>query len=451
MSQALLQAWQATVRRRGLERAIVHAADGRGRTFAELDADARAWQAANIPSEDLSGRAVVFAIDNGIAWFEAFLGLLRAGAVLVPLDGAEPRGAQKRIAEQLRAGGWWDGGRLIRLESARHFRDPHVCLIKLTSGSTGAPRPLVFTAEQLLADARQVAGTMGIKSSDLNHALIPFGHSYGLGNLSLPLLTRGVPLVVGSSPLPHAIAADFARWRPTVFPSVPAVWRALAASDVTPAALDSLRLAISAGAPLAPQIARDFEARLGRRIHSFYGSSETGGIAYDRSGGATLAGSVGRPMRGVRVTLRRQRLLVSSPAVFTYGNRRRVGRDGAWTPGDRAEVDGRGNLKLLGRRGTIVKIAGRRVDLMEVVRRLQTLPGVREAWADAGSNADPMLGAVVATAEPVTQLRALLAADTPAWKIPKRWVTVPALPLTARGKLDVRGLRALLAGSASRA
>ncbi|HET7538026.1 MAG TPA: AMP-binding protein, partial [Candidatus Didemnitutus sp.] len=258
----LLKAWNRTVDRRGNDRAVVQAADGRSATFGELDAGATAWLASHTPDpRALAGRAVVFAQPNGIAWLQFFLGLLKAGAVAVPMDASEPLAAQRRVAESLRAGFWWDGAKLVPLPSAKRYRDPAICLIKLTSGSTGQPRPLVFTASQILADARQVTATMGITPRDLNYALIPFGHSYGLGNLTIPLLAQAVPLVCGSAPLPHAIAADFARWKPTVFPGVPAVWRALGSSDVS---LDSLRLGISAGAPLSPDVARDFAARFGR-------------------------------------------------------------------------------------------------------------------------------------------------------------------------------------------
>jgi acyl-CoA synthetase (AMP-forming)/AMP-acid ligase II len=277
----------------------------------------------------LRRRAVVFGAPNGIRWLEIFLGLLRAGAVAVPLDSAEPPAAQRRLAESLRAGFWWDGVRLVPLPEPRRFADPEVRLIKLTSGTTGQPRPLIFASSQLLADARQVTATMGISARDLNYALIPFGHSYGLGNLTIPLLAQGIPLVCGAAPLPHAIAADFQCWQPTVFPSVPAVWRALAASALPAAALTSLRLGISAGAPLDPLVARDFAARFGKRLHAFYGSSETGGIAFDRSGEATLRGGVGRPLQGVAIASRRgQRIEVSSAAVFTQSNRRRVGGRG---------------------------------------------------------------------------------------------------------------------------
>jgi len=443
MSHALLQAWGKTLRRRGGDRAVVQAVDGRSVTFRGLDARASAWLRAHAPDPtQLTGRAVVFAAANGIGWLEIFLGLLKAGAVAVPLDAAEPPVAQRQIAASLRAAFWWDGAKLQALAGARRYRDPTLCLIKLTSGTTGQPRALVFTAAQMLADGRQVTSTMGIGPRDLNYALIPLGHSYGLGNLTVPLLAQGVPLVCGSAPLPHAIAADFARWRPTVFPGVPAMWRALAASDL---ALPGFRLGISAGAPLPPEVARAFAARFGRRLHSFYGSSETGGIAYDRTGAGALAGEVGRAMRGVKLAgLRGARLQVSGAAVLTYGNRRREGARGAWIMPDRVALNARGGVTLLGRRGTTVKIAGRRVNLAEVSGQLRRLPGVRDAWAGVRAGADPVLGAVVASDRTVAELRGALLADTAAWKIPKKLLVVAALPLTARGKPDTRALQAMM-------
>ena len=443
MNSALLQAWEKIVRRQGAKRAVVQAADGATATFAELDARATAWCRRHVPdSTRLAGRVVVFAAPNGIGWLEIFLGLLKAGAVAAPLDAAEPPVAQRRLAQALRAGAWWDGTRLEELAGARRHRDPAICLLKLTSGSSGTPRALGFTDEQLLVDGRQVTSTMGIRPRDLNYALIPLGHSYGLGNLTVPLLAQGVPLVCGSAALPHAIAADFARWRPTVFPGVPAIWRALAASDLT---LPGLRLGISAGSPLPPEVAHAFAARFGRRLHSFYGSSETGGIAYDRSGAGALAGTVGRALRGVRLRLRPgARLEVSSAAVRTLGNRRRVGRHGAWLMPDRVALGAGGEVTVLGRRGSTVKIAGRRVNLAEVSDRLRRLPGVRDLWVGVSAGAEPVLGAAVAADHTAAELRALLLADTAPWKIPRRLLVVAALPVTARGKTDARALRTLV-------
>lgn len=443
MSHVLLHAWEKTLSRCGDQRAIVQAADGRSVTFRELDACGSAWLGRHVPdTARLKGRSVVFAAPNGINWFELLLGLLKAGAVVVPLDAAEPQAAQRRLAESLRAGFWWDGMKLIPLAGAKRYREPELCLIKLTSGSTGVARPLVFTAGQLLADGRQVTATMGIKSRDLNYALIPLGHSYGLGNLTIPLLAHGVPLVCGSASLPHAIATDFARWRPTVFPGVPVLWRALAASDVR---LDSLRLGISAGATLPLEVARNFATRFGRRLHNFYGSSETGGIGYDRTGTATLAGQVGQAMRGVTLkALSRERLQVVSAAVLTQGNQRKVGRLGAWIMSDHVVLDGRGRVTLLGRRGRTVKMAGRRVHLGEVTLRIRSVSGVRDVWVGTSTGPDPVLGAVVASGRTGAEIRTELQANVAAWMIPKKIVLVADLPLTARGKTDTRALQALL-------
>ncbi len=178
MNSALLHTWECTLRRCGSARAIVQAADGRELSFANLDVRASEWlRKQTVDLRQLRGRAVVFSAPNGIAWLELFLGLLKAGAVIAPLDVAEPLQEQRRLASVLRAAGLWNGTKIELLTNSRRYQDPETCLIKLTSGSTGMPRPLVFNAEQMLADGRHVISTMGIKRRDLNYALIPLGHS----------------------------------------------------------------------------------------------------------------------------------------------------------------------------------------------------------------------------------------------------------------------------------
>ena len=73
MSHGLRQAWETTVRRRGLRRAVVQAGNGQAVTFRELDERADAWLGAQGPeARQLQGRAVVFAAANGIGWLEIF-------------------------------------------------------------------------------------------------------------------------------------------------------------------------------------------------------------------------------------------------------------------------------------------------------------------------------------------------------------------------------------------
>jgi acyl-CoA synthetase (AMP-forming)/AMP-acid ligase II len=444
--RTLLSAWHRTLRANPGAAALVDDAAGRTWSRREIDAAAAAWAARH--GRALHGSTVVFAEANGAGWLEVFLGLLQSGAVVAAVEPGEPAAAQRALAHAVGAAALWSEGRLDSLASHRQRRPPGARLLKLTSGSSGAPRVLAFTDAQLLADGRQVCATMGIRARDRNLGLIPFGHSYGLGNIVVPLLAQGTAVVCGVPPLPQAVAAAVARWRPTVFPSVPALLRALAETTADPAPWRSLRTVISAGAPLAAETAQKFYERFGRKIHNFYGSSETGGIAYDRSGEATLSGrSVGEPLEGVRLTWEgRGRFIVRSAAVFTLGNpRARRGR-GAHRPADLARPDPAGRIVLLGRRGRMLKLAGRRLDPAEVERALEALPGVREARVAAHPRRSDALAAAVAGEIGADAALAALRARLAAWKIPRRLIVVPEFPRTPRGKIDPRGLRELLGG-----
>jgi acyl-coenzyme A synthetase/AMP-(fatty) acid ligase len=93
--------------------------------------------------------------------------------------------------------------------------------------------------------------------------------------------------------------------------------------------LSKLRLCISAGAPLSGAIAKKFRERFKQSIHSFYGSSECGGICYDRDGTIVEDGFVGAPMKRVDVEVvdpiaEPSRIRVRSAAVGDGISRRRM-------------------------------------------------------------------------------------------------------------------------------
>jgi long-chain acyl-CoA synthetase len=434
----LLSAWATTVAAAPEAVALIECPADRVHTRAELDALATAFASALPPT--VARRRVAFALPNGAAWFAAFVGLLRAGATPVPLDPSEPAASQLRLAAAARAPFAWIDGQLVRVSDVRLLapRSLLPALIKLTSGSTGTPRALAFSHAQMLADGRQVCASMDIRPADRNLCVIPFGHSYGLGNLVVPLLAQGSSLVCVDTPLPHALAAASARHRPTVFPAVPALLRALAEAELPADAFDSLRVVISAGSPLPAATALAFHARFGLKPHGFYGSSETGGIAYDRSGDETLAGtSVGTPLDGVSIeALPRKRVRVRSAAVL---------RAGGHIPADRARLEPDGRIVLLGRSGRLHKIGGRRLDLGELEATLRALPDIADAFVAPHPEDPEQLAAVLATPLPPPALRTLLRAHLAAWKIPRRLVPVSAFPLTARGKPDNAALHALIA------
>jgi long-chain acyl-CoA synthetase len=443
MNEPLFRLWAATVDRSPGAVAVIEAQTGIKWSRRALAAGAGVWAAKH--ARALGGstnirRRVAMSVPNGAEWLQVFLGLTSAGAVPAPIDASEPEAAQVETALSIGATHLWREGVLNSLgnHSAKTARvGRHECLVKLTSASTGTSRGLPATHAQMAADGSQVCATMGIKPTDLNLASIPLGYSYGLGNLVLPLVLQGTPIVCASSALPQALASDIARFRPTVFPSVPPVLRALALSDVAARSLASLRLVISAGSPLEPTIARAFEARFGTRVHGFYGTSETGGVAFDRTGSATLEGrSVGTPLEGVTVRKARAgRFVISSAAV--------LGR-GRFSPADKAAIGRNRELVLLGRTDRMVKVAGRRMDLSEIERALKALPGVQGALAHVAGGANPLLAAAVHSTLPASDIRRALRGKLASWKIPSRLVALAKFPVTSRGKPDGRKLRQIL-------
>ncbi|HTQ29924.1 MAG TPA: class I adenylate-forming enzyme family protein [Opitutaceae bacterium] len=444
MPATLSEAWNRRVRAQPRAPALIDAGTRRIWTRAELDALAASWRSRH--AAPLAGAAVIFAEPNGPHWLEIFLGLLQAGAVAVPLDPTEPEPARRAAARAVGADFLWHAGRLEPTGAGRRRRDGRR-LIKLTSGSTGAPRPLAFTDAQLLADSRRICATMGIKPGDRSLGLIPFSHSYGFSNLVTPLLDQGTAVICGVPALPQAIASAIREWKATVFPAVPALLRALADTDMPQENLRSLRTVVSAGAPLGPETARAFYGKFGKKIHNFYGSTETGGISYDRTGAVTLSGrSIGPPLPGVRLIFqKKRRFLVESTAVFTLGNRRRRGGLGRHLPADLGQRNERGELVLLGRSGRFAKLGGRRVNLAEIEQALRRLPGVRDAFAALHpARPDALAAAVAGTGLAPEAILVALRERLAAWKIPRQLRVLPEFPLTARGKTDARRLRALL-------
>ena len=440
MESLLARCWAATLKDAPGATAVIDAATGkRWSRYALERAAARIAKSYQSCVPRPWHRRVIISVPNGGEWFSVFLGLVSAGAIPVPIDPAEPLDSLLAASAALGVTHYWRDGQFSQVLRSRRTpgRVRSECLVKLTSGSSGIPKGLPATGKQMMADGRQICATMGIRPSDSNLAAIPLGYSYGLGNLVMPLVLQGTRVICASSSLPHALAADAARYKPTVFPAVPPVLKALAASDLAAGSLDSLRLVISAGSPLQPEVAQAFHAKFGTRVHGFYGTSETGGIAYDRSGEATMAArSVGTPMEGVRIDSGRGGTFsVSSAAVLGKGR---------FAPADRALTNEWGELVLLGRTDRAVKIAGRRVDLAEIERAMRSLPGIRDAYVHALEGADSVLSAAAVSDLSPAEIRRMLRLRLAPWKVPGRILALPDFPVTGRGKTDFNALRQVL-------
>lgn len=434
---SLWRSWTAVAASRGRKIAMIDAVSGETRTFQRLSGEAETL--AGRIFAPAAGSLVACAAPNSFSWMTVFLGLQAAGAGILPLDPGTPAPRRHELAHALGASFFWDGARLSPL-GPRKKRTLAAC-VKMTSGSTGMPRALPCRAAHLLTDGKNILETMGIRRTDRNLGLIPFGHSYGLGNLVLPLILQGTVLAFAAEFVPAQILQWISRYRVTVFPSVPAVFRILAQSPGR-RSLRPLRTAISAGAPLDQETADCFRARFGVKLHNFYGSSETGGICYDCQGIAA-GRSVGRPLKNVRVrVLRGGRVEVRSGAVVLRGGRYVLPDLGRW--------NGRGELCLLGRAGAAANIGGRKVLPAEVENVLRCVPKAGEARVMVLHNQgrDYLVAFVEAACSRAAEFEMALRDALPAWKLPRRLIVRDRLPRNARGKLDVEALKRLADSSA---
>lgn len=445
MGSQLYRCWTRTARQKGAAVAV-RLPSGKGSVSFEALLKRTELNLRDPSLARLNNRVVAIQLPNSDLWLEAFLSCQAVGAIAMPVDMDMPAEGLRILCSRLRPALIWTADGREGLPSPSH-RKP-ACLVKLTSGSTGQPKPLFFEDSRMLADGNNILSSMGIRADDCNLAAIPLGHSYGLGNLVMPLVLKGIPMAIANDPFPHSLATAIAGSGATVFPAVPTLLRALVQSDVPTAQLATARLIISAGSPLSPRDASAFSQKFGKQIHNFYGSSETGGISYDRSGEDTLSGrSVGTPLDNVHIRPQAGgRLMVAGKAVHSRGNPRRWKGLPAWLLPDIGRLREDGSVVLLGRRSRMVKIGGKRLNLAEVESAILGVKAIDAAHVAAFTDDHNRTRLAAAFTGPVcienlrTRLRELL----PAWKIPAKWVRLEEFPTTGRGKPDVRKLEALL-------
>ena len=324
-------------------------------------------------------------------------------------------------------------------------------LIKLTSGSTGLPKGIVTSEENLAADCRNIIASMGIRSDDVNLGAIPFSHSYGFSNLVSPLVMQGTPIVVSNDYIPQSIIDLSNLHHCTVVPGVPMMFDHLANTSRSAGDFAHVRTFISAGAPLPPVTSKRFRERFGSDIHSFYGCSECGGISYDRHGAAVERGTVGDPLDGVSIELHSSRLTVRSASVALgyLGDDRAFHpfTDGRFTTDDLVDVREDGEVALIGRASELINIAGKKVNPREVESVIQQIEGVREVKVygePAGARGDVVAAAIVASPDLTREaVREFCRARLSSHKVPRIVKLIEAIPVDERGKVKRAALAAL--------
>ena len=466
-------------------RAIVELArDGARRewSFGEVAATARAL-AAHLHGEHgvRRGDLVVTLVGNQPGWVVAMVACFRQGYVALPCNeqlrpadlrlrlAACPPAlvvCERRNAEVLAAAGWsgptvWLPG-LDDLPPAdapppAQLAPLDPCLITFTSGTAGAPKPVVHAQRYLAGQHLQATHWLAPQQGDLVWCTAASGWSKSARNAFI------APWIRGAAALLHDVRFDPAerldlldRERVNVLCMAPTEYRVIAKrAELRPVA--SLRGLVAAGEALNPEVLRAWEEATGLQIRDGYGQTETGQLTGMPPGEEVRPGSMGRALPGIELAIDDGELVVDPATVPTfflrYGGGEGAGggpeadaalRTRPWRTGDRVSRDEDGYLFFEGRTDDVIISAGYRIGPFEVESALVAHEAVAEAAVVAAPDDErgSIVRAVVvlrdgfaASDDLARALQDHVKTQTAPYKYPRRIDFAGELPKTASGKI----------------
>jgi len=184
--------------------------------------------------------------------------------------------------------------------------DDAVAIQPYTSGTTGAPKGVLLTHENVAWDARASASLMdgGVKESDKFLGALPLFHIYGMTVTMIAVLFEGGTYY----PLPAWDAQEalslIEREELTVMHGVPAMFNdVLNQPNATEFDLSTIRFANSGGDSLPAAVMERFEELYDVELYEGYGLTETSPVTHANSPGNRRPGSIGRPIPGVEAKI----------------------------------------------------------------------------------------------------------------------------------------------------
>ena len=439
---------------------------------------------------------VILCGGNSLDFVVAYLGILRAGSIVVPAGAAltppelrhlaQDSGAAYALAQgdalgrlasiaredtplrKVVAIGGEASSSALSLQEATSEGEPlepgdvsgdDVAMLAYTSGTTGRPKGVPLTHANLLSSMHAAMWAWRWDANDVLVHALPFTHQHGLGGVQMTLLA-GSRAVVHSRFDPARLCAAIESERATVLFAVPAVYEKLATWEgIEEAGFSSLRLPIAGSSALSPALARRVSSLLGRDVLERYGSTESGLSISNPYDGPRKFGSVGFPLPGTELSIVDEvggtlelgedgEIVLRGPQVFSgYWNLPDATEEnfyaGGWfRTGDVGRVDPEdGYLTITGRLKEMIISGGLNIYPREVELVLEDHAAVKGA-AVVGVHSErwgeEVVAFVVSTGDGGVDegdLSAHARENLSAYKCPKRFFVVDELPRNEMGKV----------------
>jgi malonyl-CoA/methylmalonyl-CoA synthetase len=392
-------------------------------TFGKLENKAKSCAAWLTGHGAGPGERVVLATAEKRPFLAAHLGAIFAGAIALPVNpkftrdemrhvladsgariavvGREARPVVESLRDELPEllaviddSGAWDAPESNYVAPEVAAEDP--CLILYSSGTTGRPKGVVHTHENLANSLRALQACWRFTPDDVLVNALPLFHIHGLSFAThLSLLTGGCLIIEGSF---HPRRTLDVIGRGTVFMAIPTFYFAfLDRPEFREAARgwSGVRLFTCGSAPIRPEVLPELESILGRPVINRYGMTEGHVISSLPLDGPWPQGSVGLPLRGIELSIVRDdgtaagagevgAVRLRGPNLFREYWRnpeatRAAFASGWFDTGDLGRLDEGGFLTLVGRKNDLIITNGFNVYPQVVERVLNDCPGVKES------------------------------------------------------------------------
>ncbi|MEU1784826.1 long-chain fatty acid--CoA ligase [Streptomyces sparsogenes] len=338
--------------------------------------------------------------------------------------------------------------------------DDDTAVILYTSGTTGTPKGAQLTHHNLMSNAATVAETLlHVGPDDVLFGGLPLFHAFGQTCALNTAVAAGATLTLLPRFDPAKALEIMYRDGVTVFLGVPTMYTSLLHAEIAVGYdLSRLHLAVSGGASLPVEVLHAFECRFGVTVLEGYGLSETSPVAaFNPPDRARKAGSIGVPIRGVELKLVADddspvgpggvgELAIRGENVMKgYWNRPEATveaiRDGWFHSGDLARVDEDGYYFIVDRKKDLIIRGGYNVYPREIEEVLYEHPAVAEAAVvGVPHEIHGEEVAAVVTLRPgmkttADQVRDYVKQRVAAYKYPRIVTFADALPKGATGKI----------------
>lgn len=347
-------------------------------------------------------------------------------------------------------------------------KQSQVADILFTTGTTGAPKGVALSYNNLSAAARNINAFIGNTSSDVELLALPVSHSFGLGRLRCSLSKGATVVMLGTFANVKKFFKEMARCQVTMFAMVPASWgfiKKMSGKYIGKFA-DQLKF-IEIGSSFMPVEDKELLMSLlpDTRICMHYGSTEASRSAFmEFHTYKDNLLSIGKASPNVEIKIFTSQ---GTPAALgeegevcvkgehvtcSYWNEtpERFSSDfydGYFRTGDCGTMDAEGNIYLKSRIKEMINVGGKKVSPMEVEDILNTIPGIKESACIGIPDPGIVLGEVVkafivaddnlSDEEIMQQLRPQLEV----YKLPVEIERINAIPKTGSGKIQRLSLK----------